>query len=643
MVTKDNSSNGLQKNPTDQKLVEKLEEEIEANLQNEQFNVEELAGLMNMSRSHLHRKLKKATGQSANQFIREYRLQKGMELLKLEDMTVSEVAFKVGFGSHSYFSTCFTEHYGYPPGEAKFRATETDAMPNPQTKGNSHRFKLPTKLLALVGLVALGLLIVFSLVKWQSADPESEGVPKANDQSVAVLPLKNLNVDQEYEYFSEGVVQAINRHLSQLGNLKVISLTSTDRYRETDLSAQQIGEELKVANLLEGSIQRQENTIRIEVRLIETSSGRQIWAEKYDREWEKILKTQTEIAKNVTLALKSTLSSEEKAVLGQKMTDNVEAYDLYLKGGYESKTFTRIGIQRGMEYYEQAITLDTGFALAYTGLAANYMLKASIFGAELSALDGMALAKPLLNKALALDPDLTEAHYWMGYYLLFNHWDFEGAEQEYKKAIVNNNPDALFLYADLLQFSARHEEALTIAQRLNETNPFYPNSKMAVSLYYLEQYDEAEDIAQSRMRLFNDYLTIDNYGFLMLNTGNYQKAISLFQKAVALEGVRYPRMLGWMGATYAHSGERKKALELIEELKAKISVNDAGSIRFFIAVVYAALGEKPAALQWLQAAYAEHEMEMPWLISEPQFYNLHAEPEFQQLAKAIGFPAYSLQ
>lgn len=615
--------------------------EVESNLQNEQFGVEELADRMSMSRSHLHRKLKQATGQSVNQFIREYRLQRAMELLKQEDKTVSEVAYEVGFGSPSYFTTCFAEYYGYPPGEVKYRIHET---PQPDNSENQEKIYQPdrpvyNKKIIWGSLIVFGVLLAFFLYQQiENYTNKPSTTATSQDKSIAVLPFKNLNADQENEYFSEGVEEAINRSLSRIDELRVISLTSTDRYRESDKSAQEIASELEVSNLLEGSIQRHENTVRIEMRLIDAITESQIWAENYDRELKDIFKTQSEIAEQVALALKATLSPQEKAVLNQKTTDDTEAYDLYLKGLYECRTYTRNGIQQSMNYFEQAIALDSGFALAYAGLAESYILRASIFVAESSPMDAMPLAKPLLDKALALDPDLIEAHLWNGFYLLYHNWDFEGAEQAYKKAIVENHPDALGLYADFLNFTRRHDEALTIAQRLNQTNPFYPGSRMILALYYAGRPQEAAAFAQSRLKLINSFYLHDNYGFLLLNTDQYQEAISLFQSAMDNEGFRYPRMLCWMGAAYGRSGQTEKAQDLIEELKSKRAQNDAGSLAFFIAVIYAALNDKPSSLNWLQIAYEQHEMEIPWLISEPQFYSLHDEPEFQALVTQVGFP-----
>lgn len=152
------------------------------------------------------------------------------------------------------------------------------------------------------------------------------------------------------------------------------------------------------------------------------------------------------------------------------------------------------------------------------------------------------------------------------------------------------------------------------------------------------KYEMATEFAESRMGLFNNYWTLDSYGFLMLNTDNYEKAIQLFQRAIDIDTFKRPRMLGWMGAAYARNGKQEKSLALIEELKAKREQSDAGSTAFFIAIIYSALDDKAAALQWLQDAYEHHEMEMPWLKSEPQFNALHDEPAFQGLLKKIGFP-----
>jgi tetratricopeptide (TPR) repeat protein len=282
--------------------------------------------------------------------------------------------------------------------------------------------------------------------------------------------------------------------------------------------------------------------------------------------------------------------------------------------------------------------LDSGYALAYTGLAGAYILKATTFGAELSALESIALAEPLLETSLGIDPDLIETHMWIGFCYVFKYWDFEAAESEYKKAIVSNNIDALYVYADLLNFTKRHDEALAINEKMAELEPYYPNNQILLSLYFTDQQEKAFNVSKERISMFNNYLINDNYGFLMLNTGKYEKAIDVFEKVMEVAKVRYPRMLGWSGAAYAHLGLTNKALALIEELKEESKQTKAGSHPFFIAVIYSALNDKKAALTWLQKSFDQHDMELPWLVTEPQFRPLHDEPVFQELVKKIGFP-----
>jgi TolB-like protein/Tfp pilus assembly protein PilF len=488
--------------------------------------------------------------------------------------------------------------------------------------------------LAFAGNVILAFALILVVYVRLFRDRDVAAVP---GKSIAVIPFRNLNGDAANAYFSDGVVEAINRKLSGITDLRVVSLLSTDKYREGAKSAGQIARELGVSNLLEGSVQRVGDMVRIEVRLIEGVTEAQIWAENFDRELRDIFKMESEIAERVATTLQATLSPEAINGLNHQGTINPAAYDLYLKGLYDYHSYTPTGHQKALEYFSQAIALDSTFALAYAGMAGCHILKASIFGAELDALEAMALARPLLDKALSLDPDLSDAHAWNAFYLLYNDWDFAGAESEYKKAITSGNPDALGLYADLLNFLGRHEEALAIARKLNETDPFYPGSRLVLSYYYNDMLDEAFEEAQARTKLLNNYLSLDSYGFLLLNTGNYEEAISIFERYMNSMGTRYPRMLGWMGAAYAHAGKPDEARKIIDELKERRKHTTAGSLAFFTAVIYSALGENQSALYWLKEAYDSHEMEMPWLVSEPQLKPLHDEPAFRELVARIGF------
>src|SRR5688572_2066820 len=243
-------------------FLEKLQEEVDSNLTNDQFGVEELARNIGMSRSQLHRKLTSVTGQSVSQFIREYRLQRGMELLKEGQLNASEVADRIGFGSATYFNKCFNEYYGYPPGEVKNKMAENPgelkhfAPIKSQPLPPSRKKNLYLRLLA-VGMV----LLIIGVVYFNSRKPGV--VADSNDKSIAILPFKNLSEDQRTEYFSEGVIEAIRTGLSQVGELRVISRTSVEQYRGSDKSAREIARDLGVAALLEGSIQRNNSQVRI--------------------------------------------------------------------------------------------------------------------------------------------------------------------------------------------------------------------------------------------------------------------------------------------------------------------------------------------------------------------------------------------
>jgi TolB-like protein/AraC-like DNA-binding protein len=619
-------------------FLEKLAQEVEENLTNDQFSVEELAKSIGMSRSQLHRKLNSATGQSVSQFIREYRLQRGMELLKTGEFTAAEVAHRIGFGSPTYFNKCFNEYYGFPPGETKNKMMESQqvapqfssAVISPRKSSQMRKFLIPGVTGVLILFIAIIVYFYFSYRDGPAIGPA--------DKSIAILPFKNLSEDQRNEYFSEGVIEAIRTNLSQIGELRVISRTSVEQYRETTKSAREISNELGVATLLEGSVQRDANKVRIEVRLVDGTSEGQMWSKSYDRELKDVFAIQSEIAQEIANELNAKLSPEEKSKLLMTETENTEAYDLYLKGIYEYRTYTNRGAHNSIEYLHQAIALDSNYARPYAALANSYIGLASVFGAEMNALEALEKGKPLIDKALALDPDLSEAHMTLGFYLLYHDWDFPGAESEYKLSIRSDHPDALALYVDYLNFVGRHSEAMMWSEHLNNKDPYYPNSRIILSYVYNGRIDQAFKFSEDRLKVFNNYYTLDSHGFLLLSMKKYKEAILYFNKAISLEGIRYPRMLGWMGAAYAKSENRQKSTEIIEELKGRWSKKENGSIAFFIATIYAAMNEKELALSWLKVAFDTHEMEMPWLLTEPQFYNLHDEPAFKLIASTMGFP-----
>jgi TolB-like protein/Tfp pilus assembly protein PilF len=487
------------------------------------------------------------------------------------------------------------------------------------------------KIVSYVSFVVIVVLIVINIIPRSS--PSADALNPGT--SIGVLPFENLSGDPEHEHFCVGMTDAVISRLSKINGIgKVPSRTSMTRYKNNEKTIPEIASELGVTYILESGFQKSGNEIKISLNLVDGQSDKALWSEEYSGIYDDIFRIQADVAKIVASKLNVNITVHELADIRKSMTDNVEAYNLYLKGVSELRFYTISGTSRAVKHFENAIALDSTFALAYSGLASCHISRASTHASEINALDALALVKPLVDKALSLDPNLSDAHIWNGFYLLYNNWDFTGAEQEYKKAIIGENPDALLIYADFLNFTSNHDKALEMAERLIKTDPLYPNGRLSMSLFYVGEHEKAIAYAKSRVEMFDNYYSLDSYGFVLLNTGRYERAIEIFNRAIETASVRLPRLIGWMGAAYARMGNTEKSMELIEELKLTV----VGSTAFFIAVIYAALDNKPLALEWLQNAYENHEMEIPWLKTEPQLYTLHDEPAFQSLIDKVGFP-----
>ena len=289
MGTAGNLSTGFHKKGSHDTLVEKLINEIASNLNNEEFGVDRLAQAVGMSRSSLHRKLQKRLGVSTSQFIREYRLERALEILRHEDVTASEVAYRVGFSSSTYFSTSFLKLYGYTPGEVKNRTEQSASsiITNSNTENKTQWPATPSPrkftflVLVILGLLPIGFYMVnaFSKANYQG---ETEQMEKSST-SIAILPFKNLSDNTESEYFAAGVAQIIQIHLNKITGIKLISDTSMAQYAETTKTSPEIASELNVSHLLEASVQEYDDRVRIIVKLIDAKKDEQIWSDTYDR------------------------------------------------------------------------------------------------------------------------------------------------------------------------------------------------------------------------------------------------------------------------------------------------------------------------------------------------------------------------
>ena len=345
---------------TGDQFLDKAQALVLENLSNEQFGVSELAAAMNMSRSSLLRKVKKNAGLSASQFIRQIRLKRGMELLKQDDtLTVSEISHQVGFGSTSYFIKCFREQYGIPPGEVSKSGFTEEPVP---TKPSNKRF-----IASVISVILIGIAVSVFLYNKKPA-PEVVTLEK----SIAVLPFKNQSSDSANVYFVNGLMESTLSNLQKIGDFRVVSRTSSEKFRNTDRSIPEIAEELRVNYVVEGSGQRVGDKVLLNIQLIEAATDRPVWSEQYNREVVDIFALQNEVAREIADAVSATVTPAELEQIDKKPTDNLPAYDYYLQGLDFLYGRTREGIEQAIQLFEKAIELDPQFSLAYANVAISY-------------------------------------------------------------------------------------------------------------------------------------------------------------------------------------------------------------------------------------------------------------------------------
>lgn len=379
--------------PADLHFLSQLDEVIGKNLANEQFGVTELAEAMNMSRSNLLRKVKKSTNLAVNQLIREARLKRAMELLQNSASNVSEVSHQVGFNSTSYFIKCFREHYGYPPGEAGKRSSSEIILPAAKRRINSK--------VLFAGLTGLSMVLLFAILfyyfKKTSLQPP--------ERSIVVLPFKNESNDSTNVYLINGLMESTLNNLQKIEGLRVLSRTSSEKYRNTTKSIPEMASELGVVYFVEGSGQKIGEQILLNIQLIEGPTDRHVWAKQYRREAKDIFSLQQEVAKNIAEEIEVIISPEVKRHIEKIPTENLEAYDSFLKGidlmnkGGDENLLAAIG------HFQEAIKKDNSFAYAYAsaGIACYYL---DIFKSEKPHLDELG---NYADKALLYDPKLAES------------------------------------------------------------------------------------------------------------------------------------------------------------------------------------------------------------------------------------------
>lgn len=467
----------------------------------------------------------------------------------------------------------------------------------------------------------------------KKSQPSSEA--NASLKSIAVLPFKTLNAEEsESSSIGTGMADALITKLSNLGRIAVRPTSAVIRYTDAAKDPLAAGRELGVDAVLDGYVQRTGDRLRVTVQMIRTSDGTTLWADTFDERFTDIFAMQDSISEQAASALRVRLSGEERERLQRRYTENTEAYRAFLKANYFMNKATKEGLNKGIEYYQQAISLDPNYSLAYAGLADGY-LRLHTRGVPTDKTQSIVLARAAVMKAIEIDERVAYAHSILGFIAFRYDWDFPKAEREYKRA---RELDPAYMHTWIyfyLMTMNRFPEAEAEFKRFQEAHPLSVND---ISLYYffLHQYDRAEQELRNSLDVNSNHPpTRNNLGLVYEQKGMYKEAISEFQKAVELSGGMTG--VGELGHVYAISGRKDEARRLLAEI-AKRSKRVFFWANYEIAVIYAGLGEKDEAITYLERAYDEHSVGAAWLRFDPRLDTLRAEPRFQNFVRRIGLP-----
>ena len=485
--------------------------------------------------------------------------------------------------------------------------------------------------LVLCGIGGLALLAVSYVAIRSRAGSAS----RAKIKSLAVLPLKNLSGDPTQEYLAEGMTEALIGRLSSIHDLRVISRTSTMHFKDTQLSVPEIAMTLGVDAIVEGSVIRQGNRIRVHAQLIRAATDEHFWSESYDRELPDALALESEVAQAIAEKVEVTVTGIERARLAAAHQVAPEVYESYLKGRFREGN-GRAGVEKSIAYFEEAIRKDPEFAPAYVGLADAYdtLGTAGIGGAPPTEMLPKVIGAA--RKAIELDPTLPEAHDLLAD-AYQEQWHWSDAEGEYKRALELNPNDAgaHLGFATWLLCQGHTEEAQAWARRGRELDPLgVTGVNIAWILFQSRHYDEAIRELRSALAVRPENAgALWFLGFALIAKGQADEAIVVLERAVALSE-RRPAMIGVLIRAYAHAGRRTEALRLLEELKRRQQAGYVPAAAFVNA--YLGLGDNEQAFAWLERAYKEQSSILEWLKVHPYFDPLRGDPRFADLVRRVG-------
>jgi class 3 adenylate cyclase/TolB-like protein/Tfp pilus assembly protein PilF len=495
-------------------------------------------------------------------------------------------------------------------------------------------------IVAGIGAIVVAVL-GYGVVRWRSSLSGSETDSAGSRRvirSIAVLPLDNFSGDPRQDYFADGMTDELTSDLATLSRLRVISRGSAMRFKgEHRPSTPEIARVLNVDAVVEGSVVRAGDKIRIIAQLIDAPADRHLWGKSFEGDARDVLALQSELASAIAREIDVRLTPAEQARLSSARAVNPEAHDAYLKGRYFSYRPSDENLQKAISSFEEAIRLDPGFARAYSGLADSYSWIGFNEGVMTNE-EAMARTKAMAEKALALDDGLAEAHNSLGQFAFFYEYDRAGSEREFRRALALN-PSYAYAHDQFgvtLALQGRLEEGLSECKRAVELDPLAPEILNDLSMGYAMRGDFEEARVQARRVEEIDpslFLAQAALGWIDIEAGQFTDAIPALQKAVAMDAPSWVK--GWLGYAYGASGDQARAGQILSELRSGPSHGDGPHA--VLAVVYIGMGDRERGLDELERAYTARSQLLTFLGMDRMFDSMRSEPRFVALAKKVGF------
>lgn len=498
--------------------------------------------------------------------------------------------------------------------------------------------------LRLLGLAGASLAVIFGFAAWRSrqqlqghtAQGYTQHTLTANPaleeiRAIAVLPLENLSGDPSQDYFADGMTDELITHLAQIKSLRVISRTSVLRYQATRESLPKIAQDLKVGAILEGSVLRTEDHVRVNVQLIEAKNDRHIWSESYDRELRDIVILQRQIAIDVFNHVNQVLSSAEKGRFANAAPIDPEAHDAYLKGIYSLRKPVAGGAERAITLFHQAVQRAPDYAPAYVGLARAYV-------AVGPPRKGIPNAKAAVGKALELDDSLASAHAALAFIEWRYDWNWNEAEKEFRRAIELSpgSAETHSRYAAFLGTMERFDESISEHRLAEELAPLSAEitSELAWTEFYAHRFTQAEGDFRRALAIDPTYGPAqEGLAHVYEHEGRYDEAITEWQKSIVSFGL--PTMASRVAQDYRKGGIQRAARGVYEQVKSGKDVPYLPN--YVLASLCTTMREKDESLRWLERAYSERELDLAYVGVDPQFDLLRGDSRFQSLVRRIGF------